>query len=502
MALDNRLLTLAAVFIIFSISVWAMQFIKIEFMPKFPTRQVYIRAKLPIGSDTDLVLKLTRSIDNFLLDKNLNPNVISTTAYVASPGPMISTMNMAYAGPSEVYFLIKIKKLSEAKIANLEARYRIYLKEQYSNITSRVGRVLGLTAEPGHVYINIAGEDAKKLYVYANKLENALAEIPHTSGVVNTWGNLVPSVTIQFNRYALHSAGLSGQDIVKSIQALISGVELARIDHGEYRVPVELRLPKKERTNLNRLKLLKFYSSKLDRFVELQNVATIKLRYLIPKEQNFQRMKSIGVEGYNTVLGEAATIEKLKPAIESLNLPIGYKVTYRGAVQARGEANEALFGTAAPCIALIFFILVYQFRSVRKMLILIFILPLASIGVVLGLIVSGVPFGFMPTFGVIALIGLIINDGVILLEAITEGKDKGLGIRQSLLTAGQQRLRPILLTTATTVLGMLPLVFNGGPLWEGLAICFAAGILVATLLLLIVIPVLYSLFFRYWKSVS
>lgn len=110
MALDNRLLTLAAVFIIFSISVWAMQFIKIEFMPKFPTRQVYIRAKLPIGSDTDLVLKLTRSIDNFLLDKNLNPNVISTTAYVASPGPMISTMNMAYAGPSEVYFLIKIKK--------------------------------------------------------------------------------------------------------------------------------------------------------------------------------------------------------------------------------------------------------------------------------------------------------------------------------------------------------------------------------------------------------
>jgi len=136
------------------------------------------------------------------------------------------------------------------------------------------------------------------------------------------------------------------------------------------------------------------------------------------------------------------------------------------------------------------------------MLILFLILPLALIGVVLGLIVMGVPFGFMPTFGVIALVGLVVNDGVILLDAIGQGRQKGMGIRQSLLTAAQQRLRPILLTTVTTVLGMLPLILNGGPMWEGLAVCFASGELVSTLMLLFMVPVLYSLFFRYWKKVQ
>ena len=176
---------------------------------------------------------------------------------------------------------------------------------------------------------------------------------------------------------------------------------------------------------------------------------------------------------------------------------LGYRYQMGGEFETSGKANESISVKMPIALLIILLLLVSQFNSIRRTIIILVTIPLALIGVTLGLLGAQSYFGFMTLLGIISLAGIVINNAIVLLERIKiEIEDNGLTPQEAVITASKTRLRPILLTTATTVGGLLPMWFGGGAMWEPMAITIIFGLLFSTALTLLVVPVLYSTFFR------
>ena len=184
-------------------------------------------------------------------------------------------------------------------------------------------------------------------------------------------------------------------------------------------------------------------------------------------------------------------------ASESADWPFGYSWEFGGETETSGKANQSIAEKLPIAALIILLLLVAQFNSIRRPLIILLTIPLALIGVTFGLLAARSYFGFMTLLGVISLSGIVINNAIVLLDRIRILRDEhAVAAPKAVLEAAQQRLRPILLTTATTAGGMLPLWLGGGPMWEPMAIAIIFGLVFSTILTLVVVPMLYSLFFR------
>jgi len=182
---------------------------------------------------------------------------------------------------------------------------------------------------------------------------------------------------------------------------------------------------------------------------------------------------------------------------QSRSWPFGDKYQLGGEIETSGEANASIAVNLPLTMLLILLLLVGQFNSCRKPLIILLTIPLGMIGVTFGLLVTGSYFGFMTLLGIIALCGIVVNNAIVLIDRINiEIEQNGQPPATAILESAQRRLRPILLTTATTMGGLVPLWLGGGPMWEPMAISIIFGLLFATVLTLGLVPVLYSLFFR------
>ena len=193
----------------------------------------------------------------------------------------------------------------------------------------------------------------------------------------------------------------------------------------------------------------------------------------------------------------AALDAMIEPSLADLNLPAGYRVEKGGEIEGSADAQGALFANMPLAFALIVLILVGQFNSLRKPVIILAVIPLTLIGVTLALIVvPGAKFSFTATLGLLSLAGIIINNAIVLIDRINIERDAGLGVREAVLSASVKRLRPILMTTVTTIFGLMPIIYSGDVLFYDMAVVISGGLLVGTVLTLGVVPVLYTVFFR------
>ena len=201
------------------------------------------------------------------------------------------------------------------------------------------------------------------------------------------------------------------------------------------------------------------------------------------------------VEGVSAI----AVVQAMEPWLESARADwgVGYQYELGGEIESSAEASSSIMAAMPIAFFIILLLLVGQFNSVRRTTIVLFTIPLGLIGVTVGLLVTRLEFGFMTLLGVISLAGIIINNAIVLLDRIRiEVKDNGMPEDRAIIESAQRRLRPILLTTLTTVGGLVPLWLGGGPMWEAMSVAIIFGLLFATVLTLGVVPVLYSLFFR------
>ncbi len=265
-------------------------------------------------------------------------------------------------------------------------------------------------------------------------------------------------------------------------------------------IPVVLRSIEADRNDIGKLESHNIYVQRTGRATPLKQVADIQVEFLSAKILRRDRLKTVTINanlesGFNAI----AIANQLEPWLKevSKDWPIGYKYEQGGELESSGEANDSIGVKVPIAFLIIILLLVGQFDSLRRPAIILMTIPLGLIGVIIGLFITQKPLGFVAFLGVIALAGIVINNAIVLIDRIKiEIEQNGMEPARAVVEAAQRRLRPILLTTATTMGGLIPLWFGGGPLFEAMAVAIIFGLLFATILTLGFVPMMYSLFFR------
>ena len=374
---------------------------------------------------------------------------------------------------------------------------------------------VGPPAEP--VVIGISGEgfaSIKRLRKTADQIKQIVEQHPDTWDVHDSWGNDGFQIKLDIDNQRANLAGVTNYEIANTLSAYYSGVELTRFREGGHQIPVYFRLTPDDRRDLSGIESA--YVEGHNGKIPLESIATARPAWEPAKIRRKQLNRTIeiiadvenGVSGNDTVVSIMNSPEMKQIIAE---LPIGYGITVGGSYEKSQESMEQMIVSFVMSFVLIVFILVINYNGWSKTLLILSTLPLAALGALFGLWISGNPLGFMPQLGLLSLFGIAINTGVIFIEfadiligqralrAKSTGETGPIsGISREafydcLVQAGKQRMLPIFLTTATTVGGLLPLALSGGPLWEGLAWLMIYGLLIATVLTPYVVPALYAI---------
>jgi len=322
-----------------------------------------------------------------------------------------------------------------------------------------------------------------------------LAEDEGAVNIRSDWRHPTKLLRPQYDEAAGRRAGITKEDVNNLLLANFVGRQIGVYRDGTDLLPIVQRAPAAERVDLDNWQELQIYSPVFDRFVPLAQVArSIDVTWEDPLILRRDRKRTLTVMADHDLLTDetaAQVFERVRPELEAIELPLGYELTWGGEHEASGKAEKALFGALPMGFLVMFIITVLLFNSIRQAAVLWTTVPLSIIGVTVGLLLLDKPFGFMALLGFLSLSGMLIKNGVVLLEQVNTELDAGKEAVQALSDAAVSRVRPVGMAAATTILGMIPLLFDD--FFASMATVIMFGLGFATVLTLFVVPVMYAL---------
>jgi len=377
----------------------------------------------------------------------------------------------------------------------LRARVTEYLAEHYPDADPRVSRFVFGPGGGTKIEARFLGEDPRVLRHLADQAKAVIRADPLAKDVGNNWRQRVPVLRPDFSHARARGAGVTRPDLGMGLEIASAGSIVGVYREEEELLPIVSRLPESDRQGAHYLHDTSVWSSATGRAVPVSQVVSgISVAWEDPIIRRLDRRRYIHAE-CNPREGVASVLlNRIRPAIEEIELPAGYELEWGGEYEVSNKANKMLFANVPLCFTLMILIVIALFNALRQPLIVFLTVPFAIIGVTAGLLLTGQPFGFVATLGLLSLSGMLIKNAVVLLDQVEINKRKGMEPLTSVLDAGVSRARPVAMAAFTTVLGMAPLLFD--IFWKAMAVTIMAGLAFATLLTLVLVPVLYTVFFR------
>jgi multidrug efflux pump len=489
--LKHPLLFLASMLSVLTGAVIVLTQVPYDFLPKSDRMQFQIPMTLEPGSSSQMTLHTVRAVSQWL---SADKDVLDSIGYVADGGPRIVLgLNPPLPAPDTAYFTVSVREGRD--IDEVIKRTRAYLLSQHPEVQAQPKRFSMGTTEAGVAIYRITGPDETVLREAAAKVEQALATLPGTLDVRNDWRTRQARYNVVVDQYKARQAGVGTQDIARALQLRNGGLPSSFLQDGETAVPILVREPASATAPNNDILSTMIYLPAGAGAVPLGAIATLQPTVEASTIQRRNLERTITVVGQNPLLTASTIVQRLAPQIAAIDLPPGYRIDLGGEIEDSAAANQALLQYLPHAVIAMFLLFVWQFNSFRKLLIVVFSVPFVLIGVAVALLVTGYPFGFMATFGLLSLAGIIVNNAVLLLERIEVELAEGLSIHDAVVRAAIMRLRPIVMTKLTCIIGLIPLMLFAGPLWEGMAITIMGGLALGTLVTLGLIPVLYEVLF-------
>jgi multidrug efflux pump subunit AcrB len=481
----------------FLLSLGLIAVIGVTFFPKAEKNQFLIRITTPEQSDiyaTDKVAKvIEHMLDTIPLVKRYATNVGHGNPRIYyNMFPKLSQKNF-----SEIYVELAYYKAREFD------RLIAQLREVFSAFT--FARVEVKELEQGSpieapVVIKITGDHLGILKTIAGQVENELRKIPGVVNVDNQVSKVSTDLKISINRDKAALLGVPVSEIDRSVRAAVAGVAVSTYhDEKGKEYDIVLRMNKGDTIAIEDLDNIRVKSAD-NRFIPLFQLASLTLEPApgILLHYNLKRCATITADirkGY--FLDDVITA--ITPWLDSLHWPQGYGYFFTGEMESRQESFGGMLRALMIAALLIFGVLVLQFKSIIQPMIIFSAVPLAITGAAVALFITGNPFSFTAFIGAISLVGIVVNNSIILVDYTNQLVSQGRPVKEALTEAGKTRFTPILLTAFTTIFGLLPLTLEGGTLWAPMGWTIIGGLLFSTLLTLIIVPVLYILL---QKSIS
>ncbi len=493
--LRHRVLCIAAVIGLAIGIVYSARHVVQEFFPANDRNQYLLYLDLEAGAHIDETTRAVQGVNAWLLDKSVNPEVTQTIAYAGSGGPRFF-LSLSPNNPDPHVAFMLVETETNLQVPELVARTRAFIDANFPEVHGKPKAMWLGPSETGLVEFRISGPDERVLLAKAEHLLAGLRAIPGTVEIEQDWENQVFKVEVTVDQTRARRAGVTSGDIANTLGAFFSGGAITDYREGDAVIPVVLRGEERERTQLSSLQSVDVYSRANGVNVPLTQIADIRgvwEPYTINR-RNLERTVTVSAKNIHLKAGQL--VEAMKPALDTLDLPPGYRWEMGGELEDAATAQGHLFANFPLAGFLIVLLLVWQFNSIRRALIILLTIPLAFLGSVMGLLMTGATFGFMTLLGLLSLAGIIMNNGIILIDSAETERKAGADPYEAIVGAAVSRLRPILMTTITTILGLMPLIVWQDPLFYSMAIVISSGLAIGTVLTLGVVPVMYSLFLR------
>lgn len=493
--LANRVLFLGVVFGALIIALWALRFVPNVFFPASDRTQLQVYIDLPVGSNTYGTIAVSERLSRFLADKERNPDVGAHVIYVADGGPRFYlALNPIDPEPHRAFGIVNITSLDRVESVRRGIIEFAHNELPESRVT--VKRMSMGPSESGLVEYRLIGPDSDVLIENSHRLQDGMRRIPGTVDIRDDWENPVVKIVIDIDQARARRVGVTTESVAETLNATLSGVAVTDFREGDDIIPIYVRAEGEERTNLDRLRMLNVNVGGASP-VPLVQVADVygAPEFAIVHRRNLEQV--VTVSGKHLTMSAAMLDETISNRVlADPALPAGYRLERGGEIEKSAEAQSALAANMPLALALILMILVWQFKGYRKALMILSVIPLTLSGVTTGLLIMpGATMSFVGTLGLLSLAGIIINNAIVLIDRIDLERQAGASLEAAIVSASLLRLRPIMMTTVTTVLGLLPLMVFHDILFYDLAVVLSGGLIVGTLLTLGVVPVLYSYFF-------
>lgn len=493
--LRARLLVIVLIIAAFFGSIQLLGTVKTEFFPLGDRNQILVYLDLEAGTDQRETERELRKLTAWLTDQDANPEITSNVAYVGYGGPrFFLAISPVDPDPHRAFVLINTNSVDD--VDAVRERVNAYMAENLPTASSDAKRMWFGATEPGIVKFELVGPNIDTLTGAADRIIARLHEIPGTIGIKQDWENELLVLQIEVDQLRARRAGVTSQDVASSLNTTFAGTSITDYREGDRIIPVVLRGNEGMRFSVEALQRLRVFSSGSGEFVSLDQVATVSGEWRPGRIKRLEQRRTLTVEARNPAMSAAGLAAAVQLTLGALELPAGHRWQLGGEMADQAEANANLFGLLPLAFGGIIVLLVGQFNSFRKGGIVIATIPLVMVGGTLGLVIMNAPYGFMVLLGFFSLAGILINNGIVLIDRIQVEEAAGRSPKDAVVYACLARLRPILMTTLTTVLGLVPLILFGGALFYGMASVIAFGLIVGTIFTLGFVPVLYTLLMR------
>lgn len=502
-ALAYKGLVLLGILGLFILSIYGFTKVPFVFFSDSDRNMITVDINLPLGTrietTSDLVAKIERYMTDSLQVNEKRPNgIVDWTSYIGE-GPASYDLGYTPDEPNSSYAHILVNTSEFIYNNEMVNKLDVYCFKQFPDADIKVG-LLGSGGGGTPIEVKVSGPDPDILAEIANSIKAKLLTVNGTKNIKDDWGPKSKKFVIDIDQNRAQTAGVSNQDIATSLQTVLDGFQTGEYREEDKSIPIVMRSEASQQQSLESLETLNVYSQSSGKSVPLLQVASIIPQWQYSKIKRLDINRTVVVsselrEGANA----SAITQEISPWLDEQKRmwEADYNYKFGGDAENTSENMGAVIKYLPLSGFIIVLLLIIQFNSFRKMTMVVLTIPLAIIGVVIGLLIFRESFGFMPFLGVISLAGIVINNAIVLIDRmemeqnVLQRKEK-----DAIITACLQRFRPILLATFTTVLGLIPLYISGGEMWEGMAVSIMVGLLFGTVITLIFIPVFYSVVYR------
>ncbi|MGB0894353.1 MAG: efflux RND transporter permease subunit [Parashewanella sp.] len=498
-AIHHRAITITLVIAALFSAIVGFGSIKNVFFPASNTPIFFVDVWLPEGTDIRANERFISKIEKQLLkqEADTKTGVVNITSVMGQGAQRFVLPYAPEKGyPAFSQFIIEMKDLDS--LALYMPKLEDYLRANYPQAKFRLKPLENGPAPAAKIEARFYGDDPVVLRKLAAKAKQVLIEEPAADNVRHNWRNQVTIIRPQLAEAQALSLGITKSDIDNALLTNFSGRVIGSFRETSHIYPVVARGPEHGRQDADSASKLQIWSQKTSSYVPLnQVVAEFKTEWENPLIIRRDRKRMIAVMA-DPRLGVNETADsvfrKIRSDIEAIKLPEGYSLEWGGEFESAGDAQKAVFSSIPMGYLVMFLITVFLFNSVRQPLVIWLTVPLSVIGISAGLLLFDAPFSFMALLGLLSLTGMVIKNGIVLVDQINIELDSGKHPYIAVMDSAVSRVRPVLMAAITTMLGMLPLLTDA--FFGSMAITIIFGLGFASVLTLIVLPVLYTLFFR------
>ncbi|WP_405381841.1 efflux RND transporter permease subunit [Phascolarctobacterium sp.] len=490
-ALSHRTIVVGVTLATIAVSAYMLRFISKEFFPASVRPELLVELNLPEGSSIKTTDAAARKLTNLIKD---DEDLDHVSTYVGKSAPRF-VLVIDPVQPRDNYAqLIIVAKDVEAR-QRLNKKVMALVEKELPEAVSYSRTIpLGPPA-PYPVMLRVSGNDTAQVKEYAQKVRAVMAAHPYVNMTRLDWLEETNAVKLTIDNDKLLQLGLTRQSVATALQAQVSGYTAATYLEGDQEIGIVFRLNPAERATIDQLAGIPIPTSR--GAVTLSQVAKIEYTAEDNMIWRCNLRPTITVNGgiVDGVTGNDVT-QQVYDQLADLraNLPAGMKIEIDGSLEDSNKTLNYLMEPVPIMVLLIIILIMVQMQDLRKLLVIVLTAPMGIVGVIWGLLLFHASLGFMAELGVLALSGTIIRNSMVIVDQIQQHLDSGMNIHDAIVESAIVRFRPIMLAAFTTILGLIPMFAS--QFWNAMAVAIACGLTGATLLTLVVLPVLYAIVFR------